>query len=468
MSGSGARGGGEVFMSTMRLFSGNIKTIEQALEVNEETATDYLDILSIYANMNINESILTPFQTGQITINDSNDMIPDYPISGGNLFHVVYNVVQDGPAELEVDCWYRIVNVKNVVINERKQAYTMQFISEDGWKNMHTILVEAFNGSPSDIIEEIFTDHLHQVDHKRLIVDSSVGSLKFVCPHWRPAQAIKWVTGKALSTEKDMPGFFFYESMKGFRFMSTDTLFDREKNLVITDLIADAAQTSPPSEGIKKGYMYKTPSVTPLGTDGKPSSAVSQTASLQNVDDFRIMERQPYGKDLLNGNIQLKHITHDLFTKEVIVNTWNYHDNFEDTKRLGLKPHYEKPLEPYDENIKIILSPKNSKLHTNGGDGSRAIYADDYAMYRHIIMKQISDEVVENFETPGNPVVEVGRLLEFNYPAIRKVIGDNDEYQLKYSGLYLIRDVVHTFMPVVNHTTSYKVDMNIVKDGWNE
>ena len=37
----------------------------------------------------------------------------------------------------------------------------------------------------------------------------------------------------------------------------------------------------------------------------------------------------------------------------------------------------------------------------------------------------------------------------------------------KYSGLYLIRDVIHMFKPVANTTTTYKVDMNIVKDGHN-
>ena len=43
----------------------------------------------------------------------------------------------------------------------------------------------------------------------------------------------------------------------------------------------------------------------------------------------------------------------------------------------------------------------------------------------------------------------------------------DDVYNKKYSGLYLIRDCMHFFSPVANNTTSYKVDMNIVKDGWN-
>jgi len=114
------------------------------------------------------------------------------------------------------------------------------------------------------------------------------------------------------------------------------------------------------------------------------------------------------------------------------------------------------------------MSPKHEKLHTEGGTGDRTLYADDYGPWRRHITKQISDEVIDNFEVPGAPIIEAGRLLEFNYPAVRKVDDPSRVYNEKYSGLYIIRDVVHTFRPVVNTTTSYKVDMNIVKDGWNE
>ena len=48
-------------------------------------------------------------------------------------------------------------------------------------------------------------------------------------------------------------------------------------------------------------------------------------------------------------------------------------------------------------------------------------------------VRRPSDEVVENFEAPGNPIIECGRLLEFNYPAIRKVEGVEDVYNKKYS-----------------------------------
>lgn len=461
MSGA-VKGGGEVIINALHLYHNSVTSVSQA-----KTSDDYIDILSVYSIMNINESILTPFQTGAITINDSNDMVPDYPIAGGNIFHINYNI-QDGPAETEIDSWYRIVNVKNVIINERKQGYTLQFISEDGWKNMHTVITEAFTGQPSDIITEIFGRFLNAAD-KRLMTDASVGALKFVCPHWKPSQAIKWVTSKSLSATTDMPGFFFYETMKGFRFMSTDTLLDKEKNMVITDVMSEV-EAERPDGPVRKGYLYKIPGIPVTGSDGKPVSGMVGSESAQNVDDFRILQRQSIGKDIINGNLAMKHITHDLFTKEVIVETYNYFDKFHDVTRLSATPHYEAPREPLDANMHIMLSPRNSRLHSDraGSEGYRTIYADDYALMRKVIMTQINDEVIDNFEVPGQTLMEAGRLLEFNYPAIRTINEPEDAYQNKFSGLYLIRDVIHTFRPVANTTTSYKVDLNIVKDGWND
>lgn len=457
------KGGGEVIISALNLYPTSVQTIAQA-----RGSRDFADILSVYSQLVINESILTPFQTGEITLNDSNDMVPDYPIAGGNILHLKHNV-QDGPPETEIDVWFRVVSIKNVVINERKQAYTLQLISEEGWQNMHTVLQSAFKGEPADIVAQIYTKYLKQSD-KLLTADKTIGGLKFVCPMWKPSQAIAWVTNKTISPSEDMPGFFFYETMRGFRFLSTDTLLDKGKNLVITDVMADVMSERDNGGQITKGYLYKIPGIPVIGSDGKPRSGMVGSETSQNVDDFRILTRNPYGKDVIDGQLVSKHITHDIFFKQYQVEEYNYWDDFDKSKRIGSTPHYQKPTKPISSSVSVRVSPKHSRIHSNkaGDEGDRTLYADSYGLMRKHIMKQIMDEVIDNFSVPGTSIIEAGRLLEFNYPAVRKVETPNDVYQKKYSGLYLIRDVIHIFQPVANTTTAYKVDMNIVKDGWND
>jgi len=458
----GVKGGGEVIFSALNLYPNSVRNITDAKRNKE-----FLDLLSIYAQLEIEESVLSHFQTGRILLNDSNDIPSDFPVAGGNILHLTYNV-QEGPKETEIDCWFRVVAIKNIIINERKQAFTLQLISEDGWNNMHTVLTSAFEGEPSDIIRKICGRHLIKSD-KKIFADASVGGLKFVCPMWKPSQAITWVTHKALSASTDTPGFFFYETMKGFRFLSTDTMLDYKKNVVITDVMAEVSAERDKGEQVKKGYLYKIPGIPVHGADGKPKSGMVGSETMQNVDDFRVLERQTYAKDAINGNIATKHITHDIFHKSYDVQRFDYWKDFNKVKRIGAERHYEYPDRDLDSNMSVNLTGMQSRMHSNRKDspGSRTLYANDYGLMRKQVLKQINDEVISNFEAPGATLIESGRILEFNYPAIRKVNDPEDVYQKKFSGYYLIRDVIHIFKPVANTTSSYKVDMNIVKDGWN-
>ena len=204
MSG-GTKGGGEVIMEALNMFPNSVKTVGDAKKSKE-----FLDLLSVYSQLTISESILTPFQTGSITINDSNDMMPDYPIGGANIMHIKYNV-QEGTIDTEVDLWFRVIGIENVVIQERKQAFTMRLISEEGYKNMNTSLSSAFTGEPHSIISQIFSQYL-STGVKQLTAERSLGGLKLVCPMWRPSQAIRWVLNKSISSEKDLLVSFFMKA----------------------------------------------------------------------------------------------------------------------------------------------------------------------------------------------------------------------------------------------------------------
>ena len=188
----GTKGGGEVQIEAMQLFPNTAKTIEDA-----RGSDKFLDLLSIYVSFSMSESVLTPFITGTLMINDSNDMIPDYPILGANIVHFKYNV-KDGESSTEREIWMRVIGIENVIIQERKQLFTLKLISEEGYRNMNTVLSSSFIGEPHTIIGNIFNSSLKST-HKKLATGPSIGGLKFVCPMWKPSQAIKWVTNRAVS-----------------------------------------------------------------------------------------------------------------------------------------------------------------------------------------------------------------------------------------------------------------------------
>ena len=78
MSTANQKGGSEVHVTSLDLFKNTVTTIADSKKDNR----DFIDLLNIYSSFVIYDSILKPFQTGEIIINDSNDLIPNYPILG--------------------------------------------------------------------------------------------------------------------------------------------------------------------------------------------------------------------------------------------------------------------------------------------------------------------------------------------------------------------------------------------------
>ena len=100
------------------------------------------------------------------------------------------------------------------------------------------------------------------------------GVLKIVAPRWKPSQVIKWVQDKSLDGDKDNSGFFFYETNRGFNFLSLSTLMNKEKNLIITDVMGEITSDRKDGKTPKKGYLFKILSVPVYGSDGKPQSGM--------------------------------------------------------------------------------------------------------------------------------------------------------------------------------------------------
>ena len=69
------------------------------------------------------------------------------------------------------------------------------------------------------------------------------------------SQVIKWVQDKSLDGDKDNSGFFFYETNRGFNFLSLSTLMNKEKNLIITDVMGEITSDRKDGKTLKVTYL---------------------------------------------------------------------------------------------------------------------------------------------------------------------------------------------------------------------
>lgn len=451
------KGGGEINFDHIRIYHSSVKNINLV-----KSSDNYIDIVDIFSMVSIYESILTPFITAEITITDSNNLLADYPLLGGEFVRIRYNA-PGGDETTKVSLVMRITGISNLVIAEKKQTYTINLISHEGFKNMHSSISKSFTGDGTTIVSKIFNDYLYTPETaKKIVTDPSSGSLKFVCPRWKPTQAINWVAGKTLSFGDGKPSFFFYETTKNFFFTSTETLFDRNANICVTDKYYEM-QSDRPEGKLKRGYHYKVPGIPIIGADGKPKSGMTADESYQNVDKFNIDIRGQYLKDVRDGHLFTKNITHDLYNKSYKVQEYSYFKDFHKLTRLANVNKYPTNDMYPDTDIKITMTSMDAKLH----DNSRNTFSEQYLLNRRLVMQQVNDMVISNFQVPGHPIINAGRLVEFNFPKIKTPVGPQDQYEPKYKGLYLIRDCIHIFVPVGNKKATYKCDTNIVKDGFD-
>ena len=61
---------------------------------------------------------------------------------------------------------------------------------------------------------------------KNFLVEPTTGTVSYVIPNWTPFQALNFLAGRAVSVNSRSPGsnFVFYETLRGYRFVSIETL----------------------------------------------------------------------------------------------------------------------------------------------------------------------------------------------------------------------------------------------------
>ena len=110
---------------------------------------------------------------------------------------------------------------------EKTEALTLFFTTSESMKNFRTRVSRTLEGTYSDIVQKVMTDHLDC--KKTLYIEPSAGVKKIVSPNLRPFDIIRMATREAISSEDSSPTFLFYETLDGgYHFRSLDSLYAQD------------------------------------------------------------------------------------------------------------------------------------------------------------------------------------------------------------------------------------------------
>ena len=353
-----------------------------------------IDLSSAWTEINLFEDIYSPAISGDVTLVSSGGFVEGIPIIGEETLEIHMSTAgaetppmpypgphsADEPVTKSVNPLiigkYRIY--KNdppqplSKLGENTFSYKFYFVSEEMITNMKTKVQKAYPttmsfgaaypqmSSPSSsdeitidqITRSLFYDCFigtkkpadQNSTSKNFLVEPTTGTVSYVIPNWTPFQALNFLAGRAVSVNSRSPGsnFVFYETLRGYRFVSIETLqaggfrgYKLEENLNEVSFShykrypseSDAKSASPKASFIPVyERQYNQPDIKHTIVYSTSTQNIRGQAELDKrfiVYNHRIVKSPDTIQNLGVGMYANRMITHDIVKMKV--EEWDYH-----------------------------------------------------------------------------------------------------------------------------------------------
>ena len=234
-------------------------------------AGSQVDLADNWMEINFYEDIYSPIVKGDITIIDAVGLIESFPILGEETLNVVMSSAGAKPTPTNVNLHgadidpsefpainigkFRVYKVDSPQkVTDNTQTIKMYFVSDTHITNMMIRVQKAYPTAElksqaalqaatdkaytvAAIVQDVYYDCFvsktsnkrpvhHEPTKKTLLVEPTKGEVQCTIPNWTPFKTMTFLAGRALSANSKSNGsnFVFYETLKGFRFVSIETL----------------------------------------------------------------------------------------------------------------------------------------------------------------------------------------------------------------------------------------------------
>ena len=208
-----------------------------------------VDLRAAWTDFNIYENIFSSSLTANIDIIDGVGLMESVPIIGEETIHIKVQTAnlekkrkldETGPFagsnnEGLIDLKFRVVRLSNLnKLNEGIFTYTLYMVSEEYILNqkqkVKTTSLNPVNLEPrkvSDVVQAIYRQFFERGRaSKKIFIEPTKNPTDLIIPNYTPFKAFNFLASRAVSSGKHAVGssFVFYETVKGFFFVSLETL----------------------------------------------------------------------------------------------------------------------------------------------------------------------------------------------------------------------------------------------------
>ena len=407
---------------------------------NKINVTDQVRELNIY------QSIDSPYMSGNIMIADSEGVAELLPFLGQErLLFMLQTPSHDGTIDFN-DYNAIIYNVETRFHSSiREQSLVLNWTTLEHYKNIRTKISASFDGMISEMVETILTDSDYLATNKPLHIDLTKNIRKYVIPNLNPFQAIELLKKEAVTADEQAPHFLFFENPNGIHFRSLDSLIGSQGDLSVDH---------------KRTYKFEPPQ------ENEPPQDTATTILYWEVEDntnnflstkLGMFGSTLYYHDIFNKNIQKFEFD---YTKDsfAIRNSTNQEDKGSGSLVSQGTIDKKKTITEFPDS-KIFVHPTASdNLHTEGTDNN----AEEW------LQESISRELEREYftlriETYGNTDIMAGDMINVIIPSNKPLSVDAGTEAIDpiLSGRYLITSLHHKVTPT---ESSHTMVMTVMKD----
>lgn len=378
-----------------QFFPGRVKIDEIVIS----NGVNKSDITDLFVEMNINSFITGDTASIEVLLLDSANLFSKFKIRGGDNLNVKFSY-NDTLKDFSV----KIISVESINNFATSKSYSLRCVSHFAFQNFHKSIIKTYRGNITEIARQVFDEHSTETDKLGYFEESS-NSGTYVIPNWPVIDTLNWLAGKAVWTKDEVRYRFYQDSNLRYNFAPIElgVFLFKEK------------------PAFKFSYNLV------VGTKGEqqaPNSGLTYSAikSLSFEDSYNISESLMLGD--ITGEVKNANLTQKTYNSI----DYNYFTEFDKEKHLNSFPQFK--TQSYDP-AKTIYDLTVSKTHNEDGfnrsvDKSKLYYS------------RLNDSQLINIEVVGNPIIEVGTVVEIEIANADTANKDNSRIDNNVSGLYYI------------------------------
>jgi hypothetical protein len=273
-----------------------------------------VDVYNFVLDINIYEDMFSPTISGNITLNDAQDLINLMPFIGEEKLLVTFKTPSmTDKAALVEQAFYIYKMTERKYTAERAIQYTLHFISFEGVRDLNSKLSKGYSGQISELVKRFLKNDL--ATEKEVTVEDTKNTISYVSNYWSPFTNINYLAKRSISKTNDAANYVFYENTRGFNYTSVDKLLEQDSSMK---------------------YIYDNNTRDPTGTGGGSKRDV--TEEMGRIDSYKIDTAYDYMERIQNGMYKSRLITHEIVTKTYNVQTKEYEAEYPKHNHLNPFP----------------------------------------------------------------------------------------------------------------------------------